>query len=136
MRSLLLRIFVSFWSIIVVTIIAAATLGYFYAERVRATMQSFEVSDAMLEASASLRESGREGLTEWLRSLPGVTASLVYVLDDRGQDLLGRRLPPPVAIAIRRFGGPQFQRSPAHRDAGNLRPARPFTQLVGPDNHV
>ena len=136
MRSLLLRIFVSFWSIIVVTIIAAGTLGYFYAERVRATMQSFEVSDAMLEASASLRERGREGLTEWLRSLPGVTASLVYVLDDRGQDLLGRRLPPPVAIAIRRFGGPQFHRSPAHRDAGNLRPARPFTQLVGPDNHV
>ena len=58
MRSLLLRIFVSFWSIIVVTIIAAAMLGYFYAERVRETLQSFEVSDAMLGASASLRESG------------------------------------------------------------------------------
>lgn len=136
MRSLLLRIFVSFWSIIVITIVTAAALGYFYAERVRATMQSFEVSDAMLEASASLQENGREGLTEWLRSLPDVTASLVYVIDDRGQDLLDRRLPAPIAMAMRRFDGMMHRRLPPTRDAGNLRPARPFTQLVGPDNRV
>lgn len=136
MRSLLLRIFVSFWSIIVITIVTAAAVGYFYAERVRATMQSFEVSDAMLEASASLQEDGRDGLIEWLRSLPDVTASLVYVVDDRGQDLLGRRLPAPVAIAMRRFGGMMHRRPPPTRDAGNLRPARPFTQLVGPDDRV
>ena len=136
MRSLLIRIFVSFWSIIVITIIAAAALGYFYAERARSTMQSFEVSEAMLEASASLREDGREGLAEWLRSLPGVTAALIYIIDDHGEDLLGRRLPPPVAVAIKRFGGPRFQRPPPTRDVGNLRPARPFTQLIGPDDHV
>ncbi len=135
MRSLLIRIFVSFWSIIVITIIAAGALGYTYAERARAAIQNFEVSDAMLEASAALQEDGREGLTEWLRSLPGVTASLVYVLDDRGQDLLDRRLPPPVAIAMRRFGGPRFRRPPP-REFRNLRPARPFTQLIGPDDHV
>ncbi len=136
MRSLLIRIFISFWSIIVITIIAAGALGYFYAERVRAAMQTFEVSDAMLAASTSLRENGREGLTEWLHSLPSVTASLVYVVDDRGQDLLGRRLPAPVVIAMKRFGAPRFQRSPPMRDFGNLRPARPFTQLIGPDDHV
>ena len=136
MRSLLIRIFVSFWSIIVITIIAAAALGYAYAERARATMQNFEVSDAMLEASVALRENGREGLVQWLRSLPGVTSSLVYVLDDRGRDLLGRRLPPRVEIAVRRFGGPQFPRPSPPREFGNLRPARPFTQVIGPDNHV
>ncbi len=136
MRSLLIRIFISFWSIIVITIVAAAALGYMYAERARATIQNFEVSDAMLEASTALREDGREGITEWLRSLPDVTASHVFVLDDRGEDLLGRRVPPPVEVAMRRFGGPQFQRPPPMRDFGNLRPARPFTQLVGPDDHV
>ena len=81
MRSLLLRIFLSFWAIIVITIIAAAALGNFYAERARATMQSFEISDAMLEASDSLQARGREGLTDWLSSLPDVTAALVYVVD-------------------------------------------------------
>ncbi len=135
MRSLLIRIFVSFWSIIVITIIAAGALGFAYAERARDALQNFEVSDAMLEASAALREDGREGLEDWLRSLPGVTASLVYVLDDRGRDLLERRLPPPIEIAMRRFGGPRFRRPP-QREFGNLRPARPFTQLIGPDDHV
>ncbi len=136
MRSLLIRIFVSFWSIIVITIIAAAGLGYAYAERARAAMQNFEISDAMLDASAALQEDGRDGLTEWLRSLPSVTASLVYVLDDRGQDLLDRRLPRPVEIAMKRFRDPRFRRPPPAREFRNLRPARPFTQLIGPDDHV
>lgn len=136
MRSLLIRIFLSFWSIIVITIVAAAALGYMYAERVRNTIQSFEVSDAMLAASSALREDGREGLTDWLRSLPDVTASYIFILDDRGQDLLGRRVPPPVEVAIRRFGSPGFQRPSQTREFGNLRPARPFTQLVGPDDQV
>ena len=135
MRSLLIRIFVSFWSIIVITIIAAGALGYAYAERARDAIQNFEVSDAMLEASAALREDGREGLKDWLRSLPGVTASLVYVLDDRGHDLLDRRLPPQLQIAMKRFGGPRFRRPPPG-EFRNLRPARPFTQLIGPDDHV
>ena len=136
MRSLLVRIFVSFWSIIVITIVVASALGYAYAERVRATVQNFEVSDAMFEASAALDAEGREGLAEWLRELPGVTASLVYVLDDRGQDLLGRPLPPHVRIAMRRFSGPQFRRPLPPREFRNLRPARPFTQLIGPDDQV
>ncbi len=135
MRSLLIRIFVSFWSIIVITIIAAGALGYTYAERARDALQNFEVSDAMLDASTALREDGREGLTDWLQSLPGVTASLVYVLDDRGRDLLDRRLPRQIEIALRRFSGPRYRRPPP-REHGNLRPARPFTQLIGPDDQV
>ncbi len=131
MRSLLIRIFVSFWAIIVITIATAGVLGYAYAERVRDSLQNFEVSDAMLEASASLQQHGREGLTDWLRSLPAVTGSMIYVLDDRGRDLLERPLPAAVEIAMRRFGGMRFG-PPPEREFRNLRPARPFTQLVGP----
>ena len=136
MRSLLVKIFVSFWAIIVITIIAAGGLGYLYAERARSAMENFEVSDAMLAASTALQEDGRAGLTEWLHGLPDVTASLLYVLDDRGQDLLGRRLPAPVVMAVKRFGGPGIRRSPPPREFGNLRPARPFTQLIGPDGRA
>lgn len=136
MRSLLIRIFVAFWSIIVITIVIAAVLGYTYAERARATVQNFEVSEAMLEASAALRDGGREGLTEWLQSVPGPAVALIYVVDDRGRDLLDRRLPRPVSIAVRRFGEPRSRRSGPPHEFGNLRPARPFTQLVGPDDHV
>ncbi|MDJ0748477.1 MAG: ATP-binding protein [Woeseiaceae bacterium] len=136
MRSLLLRIFVSFWSIIVITTIAAAAVGFLYAERARTSIQNFEVSEAMLEASDALQESGREGLTDWLKSLEGPTSALIYVIDEQGIDLLERRLPPAVNVAMRRFNGPRFRRPPPAREPGNLRPARPFTQLVGPDNDV
>ena len=136
MRSLLIRIFLSFWLMIVVTIIVAAAMGVYYAERARAAIETFEVSEAMFDASASLQRDGRAGLTDWLESLPGVTQSLNYVLDRHGRDLLARPLPRPVKIAVRRFGGARSQRQPARRDFGNLRPARPFTELVGPDGHV
>lgn len=134
MRSLLIRIFLSFWLMIVITITAAAGLGYFYSERARSAIERFEVSDAMLEASEALRADGRDGLENWLNSLQGVTKALIYVVDTRGKDILGRRLPAPVLIALRRFGNDR--RHGSRRDPGNLRPARPFTQLVGTDGSV
>ncbi|MGB5335816.1 MAG: hypothetical protein WBN07_09360, partial [Woeseiaceae bacterium] len=66
MRSLLLRIFLSFWLIIVLTIFTAASMGFLYAERVRSSLQSFEVSEAMAEAGDMLHERGRDGLVDWL----------------------------------------------------------------------
>ncbi|MDX2412458.1 MAG: hypothetical protein QNK16_09365, partial [Woeseiaceae bacterium] len=126
MRSLLIRIFVSFWSIIVITIIAAAAIGFWYAERTRATIANFEVSDAVLEASSALRENGREGLTEWLRLLPAAAESLVYVVDDQRKDLLGRRLPSIVKIPMRRMGEMGHRPPPAKHDSRHIRPARPF----------
>ncbi|MDH4047095.1 MAG: ATP-binding protein [Gammaproteobacteria bacterium] len=133
MRSLLLRIFVAFWSIILITIAVAAAIGHSYAERTRIALQNFEVGDAVLEASAALQENGREGLTDWLRNLPGPAEKLFYVVDDKGKDLLGRRLPEIVRISLRRFGDRESRPKRAQRDQPNLRPARPFTQLIGPD---
>ncbi|MDH3621180.1 MAG: ATP-binding protein [Gammaproteobacteria bacterium] len=136
MRSLLIRIFASFWSIIVITIIAAAAIGFWYAERTREIMQNFEDSDAVLEASAALSEDGRDGLADWLRSLPGAAESLVFVVDDNGKDLLGRQLPSPVRFSMARASGRDRGRRPPKPDTRNIRPARPFTQLVGPDDRV
>lgn len=134
MRSLLIRIFASFWSIILITIITAAAIGFSYAERNRLAIENFEVSDSVLEASEALRDGGREGLAEWLDSMPSITKSLVYITDQDGRDILDRRLPSVVRIAMRRFGQPARQRPRMRRDSPNLRPARPFTQLIGPDD--
>ena len=136
MKSLLLRIFLSFWLIIVLSILAAASLGYFYAERVRASLQNFEVSDAVLTAGEALREDGRDGLVKWLEELPGAAADLIYVVDERGRDLLDRRLPAPIEGALRRHGRDRSDGPRRPRDSRNFRPARPFTQLVGPSGEV
>lgn len=136
MRSLLLRIFVAFWSIILITIVAVAAIGHSYAERTRIALQNFEVGDAVFEASAALQDNGREGLTEWLRNLPSPAERLFYVVDDQGRDLLGRRLPQIVRMSLRRFGDKDARPPRSRRDRPNLRPARPFTQLIGPDDRV
>lgn len=136
MRSLHLRIFLSFWLIIVLTIVTAASLGFLYAERARSSLQSFEVSEAMIEASDAVRERGREGLVDWLASLPFAAEAVVYIIDERGRELLDRRLPAPVERALRRMGRPPGLYPPRPRDTDTFRPPRPFAQLVGPEGEI
>lgn len=136
MRSLLIRIFLAFWSIIIITIIAAAAIGFLYAERTRITLENFDVGDAVLEASAALREDGREGLVNWLNSLPGPAEAIVYVVDAQGNDLLGRPLPSMVQRSLGR-ADTGLRRPPRFReDTRHVRPARPFTQIVAADGQV
>ena len=85
MRSLHLRIFLAFWLIIVLTIVMVASIGIFYAERARTSLQNFEVSEAMIEASEALRDRGRTGLVTWLESLPFATESVIYIVDEQGR---------------------------------------------------
>jgi two-component system sensor histidine kinase CpxA len=136
MRSLLARIFFAFWLIIAITIGVAAIIGYSYSERMREAFESFEASDTMLEASAALQRGGRSGLEDWLQELPGSMQVAVYVIDGRGEDLLNRRVPYSIAMAMQRFGGRRDQLRTPPPDSSNLRPARPLTQMIGPDDRV
>jgi len=136
MRSLLVRIFLSFWLIIAISIGLAAGGGYYYAERMRQAFENFEISDTVIAASNALESSGRPGLEAWLGDLPSNYPVNVFVLDRQGKDVLGRTVPGRIERAIRRFD----QRRDSHREHGrerrNLRPARPLTQLVGPDDEL
>ena len=83
-----------------------------------------------------MQENGREGLTDWLRNLPGPAEKLFYIVDDKGKDLMGRRLPAVIRVSLKRFGDRDSRPPRNRRDRPNLRPARPFTQLIGPDDRV
>lgn len=136
MRSLLARIFLSFWLIIGITIGLAALAGYYYAERMRAAAENFEIRDVMFAAGRALEEHGRDGLVDWLESRPRGDAMLLYVLDAEGRELLGRRVPRRVRHFLHR-GQAHFRDRAGHPDLPeNLRPARPFTQLVAPDGDL
>jgi len=134
MHSLLVRIFLAFWLIIAITIGAAAISGYYYSERTREVFENFENSETMLEASDSLQSGGRPGLEAWLKSLPGSSPVAVYILDERSHDILDRRIPSSIRAAMQRFGDQPGRARGSHRDSSNYRPARPLTQLIGPDN--
>jgi two-component system sensor histidine kinase CpxA len=134
MRSLLVRIFVSFWLIIGITIGVAAVAGYYYAERVRGEMDNFEFDDTVLEASAALSSGGREGLAEWLREAPASRNYTIYIVDSNGHDILGRELPRFLVRKLHRHESHMLRRG--RPDPSNLRRARPLSQLVSRDGET
>lgn len=136
MQSLLLRIFLSFWLIIALTIGLAALGGYHYSERLRDTVERFEINETVLAASRALQTGGRPGLEAWLRRQPDQSPVTILVMDESGADILGRHVPFPVRRAMRRYAELHGMPDRRHREPPNLRPARPLTQLVGPDEEV
>ncbi len=86
MRSLLIRIFLSFWLIIAITIGIAAVAGFYYSERSRVAFENFEHGDTILEASVALDKNGRDGLVQWLKNLPGTQNITIYVLDEKRRE--------------------------------------------------
>lgn len=136
MRSLLIRIFLSFWLIIGITIGIAAVAGFYYSERLRAAFENFEHGDTMLEASAALEENGRDGLVQWLKEFPTTRGITVYVLDEERADLLRRRIPGNIARIVNRHRYHLRQHGADRHDPGNLRRARPLSQLISADGEV
>lgn len=136
MHSLLIRIFLSFWLIIGVTIGLGALSGYYYGERARNAIDNFEFGDTILEASRALETGGRDGLIAWLRHSSRSPGMAVYVLDASRRDLLGRRTPPHLEKFLHRHREHLALRPGATADPSNLRRARPLSQLVGRDGAV
>lgn len=136
MRSLLLKIFLSFWLIIAVTFATAGIGGFLYAERMRDAVESFEVGDSMLAASAALEAGGRQGLAEWVKGNPAPHAITLFVLDERGHDILDRPVPFGLTRAFRRHREHPRMHDFDGRDPRNLRRSRPHPQLVAADGSV
>lgn len=135
MKSLTLRIFLAFWLIIGLLVALAGIAGYSYAERMREALENFEMTDTVLAASDALDNGGREGLANWLASLPVSMPVDVFVVDQSGTELLGRSLSQRTQRLLRRFD----RRHRGWHDDGearNLREARPFTRLRGADGSV
>lgn len=131
MHSLFLRFFLSFWLIIGIIIGAAATGGFWYAERVQDAIDHFELDDPLLAGSSALETGGRAGLTNWLRNYPATRGITLYVIDDHGDDILDRPLSARISAALRRHQEFQRSRSSGRTDPRNLRRSRHLPQLVG-----
>jgi len=136
MRSLLIRIFLSFWLIIGITIGIAALAGFYYSERLREAMENFEHGDTVLEASRALDEDGREGLVQWLKDFPKNRGLTIYVMDEERRDLLGRPIPGNIARLMGRHRLHMRHHGPERQEPGNLRRARPLSQLVSATGQV
>ena len=99
-RSLYLVIFVAVWEVTALTLLTGIGLNYWLIKHEART--SREVARTlMLEASRALDAGGETGLRQWLKTLPeDRQGSPVLIFDDRDQELLGRRMPDNVTLAL------------------------------------
>ena len=103
MRNLFVRIFLSFWLIIFITIIVAGISGYYYSNRIDEHIKNFEVSDTVIEAGVVLENQGLSGLRSWLGRTQSATPIRIFIIDRGGRDILGRQLPQDIDRWIKRF---------------------------------
>jgi len=93
MRNLYLRIFVSFW-IAMVLVLSFTVMATLWLDDQRAQHEQTRQDLLAREASSVLAEQGVPGLREWLaRESPRAAPDRLFVLDQHGNDLLGRHVP-------------------------------------------
>lgn len=137
MKSLFLRVFVSFWLAMTV-IVVGAVLFTLHALAERAEDAPLQPPRVMREAAAALQAGGRDRLAAWLadHERHGDTFR-VFVVDDDGRELLGRELPPRLRHRLDHHpppGVPAFGDSSVPRPpAAHWLPPRPVAVLVGGD---
>ena len=120
MKTLFLRIFLSFWLamglIIATSIIVSATVAY---QRLQA-LDAVEPSDLADQAAARLAKEGKPGLLAWIDEAEKTHAGLrIFIVGEHGADLLGRSLPERI---MRRIGlAPETRKFTPHVTLARLR---------------
>ena len=149
--SLYLKIFLSFGAAMAATLVATVYVSFQLARDAFDPVR-IDAHDPMVnEAALALGQRGERGLRDWLaENTRQESGLLLLVVDDRGNELLGRALPgemrrllrlsPPRANDGMGFGG--SDRGPGSPDRGseprgerptNLRPAQLTPSLVAAD---
>lgn len=101
MKTLFLRIFLSFWLamglIIATSIIVSATVAY---QRLQA-LEAVEPSDLADQAASRLASEGKPGLLAWIGEAEKTHAGLrIFIIGLHGTDILGRPVPDRVQRRI------------------------------------
>ena len=82
-------------------------------------------------AADVLASGGRAALEKWLRTDAAVPSDVtIFILDENGDDILGRRVPPSYVNFVRH----SVINAPPELANSNYRPVRLAPQLIGPDN--
>lgn len=98
MKTLLFRIFISFWLAMALIIVCAIGVTATVAWRRITMLNSVDLGELVDHATAALADQGLPGLQKWLRVAAQGHPSLdIYVVDTSGQDVLGRPLPDRIA---------------------------------------
>lgn len=133
------KLFITLGIAMTVAMVAAVTMGWNIGQST--IQQSFDFNFPNREAtinraSQALNSGGREELTEWLQeNLTPVPGRLLYIFDERGEDLLGREIPREYRFILDTDGRRPADRRFQNSGAGRNRFSPQLTEsLVSPSN--
>ncbi|MET0499304.1 MAG: ATP-binding protein [Steroidobacteraceae bacterium] len=90
MRTLFLRIFLSFWAAMLLVLLATAAMGWYRLSQ----LQSIDLKVLADEASTRLTRDGKPGLTAWVDEIEHrYRGWRIYVVDRSTEDVQGRPMP-------------------------------------------
>ncbi len=143
MRSLFVRIFLSYWVAQALVLVAAILLTL--TSRPSAEIASLEAQETkfLTEGVQAYQSGGEDGLWRYFRGVHDSQNVRVHIFDQRGQSLLGgRRLPPPVVEAAQGKGYAadtllgRFRPAPFLRETATGPDGRPYTLILElPERH-
>jgi two-component system sensor histidine kinase CpxA len=150
MSRLYWKIFVSFWLVLLATMVVTAAVNRLTADEDLATfrLQSLRASlDALAEqAQRTLDREGEEGLRSWLRDKEASLQVPMFIIDPQGNELLGRQPPPLPPLGGRsgngepdllsRLPGAQPMRPPRESRAMHEGPPHGLKPRNHPRSHV
>lgn len=113
MRTLFLRIFLSFWAAMLLVLLTNAAVAWYRFSQVK----SLDVDDVTREAALRLHAEGVDGLRAWIREVQDAHfGRTVYVVDGAGVDVVGRTLPRRLMGYVRRLERAGLMSNEASRD--------------------
>jgi two-component system sensor histidine kinase CpxA len=99
-RTLFLRIFLSFWAAMLLVLLATAAVAWYRFSQV----ETLDLNALAPQASERLHKDGLEGLRSWIfESQEKYIGRNIFVVDYTGVDILGRTLPDRLTSYVRRL---------------------------------
>jgi len=138
MKSLFLRVFLSFWLAMGVIVVAGSALTAFVTWKRFDALQRVEPSDVADAAAIPLKQGGLPALRQWLSEVDRTTTTVrTYVLDMHGQDIIDRPLTDRIQRRVARMASLGYLADVDNNPPPLMAdPLRTSPQLLGPDGAV
>jgi len=108
MHRLFWKFFISFWAALILFSVVVMMAASHYLDKMREDGGAFnpiaKLRSYTEEAQAAIDQHGRQGLIAWTRKTDRCEAVPILVLNDKGQDIIGRHVPERIVEHILRRG--------------------------------
>jgi two-component system, OmpR family, sensor kinase len=99
-RTLFLRIFLSFWAAMLLVLLSTAAVAWYRFSQV----QTLDINELAAQASSRLHADGLDGLRSWIAEAEQkYVGRTIFVVDYTGEDILERTLPDRLTSYVRRL---------------------------------